>query len=286
MRDQLIEQGYCVIPDALDLETLARIRSLCEGILSRLPQEHRERNRSQGSLVLIADYPEFAALIAHPGLAAGFRTLEFEDPRFSSGYIISKPPKSPALFWHQDWWGWDDSVSYTNFIAQVFFMIYLSDTSVENGCLRVIPGSHRSPHPIHHAKAAHDESLSRVEDPSNFLYHSQPGEVEVPVNAGDLVVGDARLLHGSHPNASDQERTLITLWFHPDYQHLPAGMQARIMEIFHRRGVDTDRGSDAVMTPLTWPDHPRKRIAPYLPTYAGEVPPHAWNRIPKWTEQA
>ncbi|MEC8595240.1 MAG: phytanoyl-CoA dioxygenase family protein [SAR324 cluster bacterium] len=56
---------------------------------------------------------------------------------------ISKPPKSPALFWHQDWWDWNEPSSFTYQMAQVFVMIYLKDTTPQNGCLRVIPGSNK-----------------------------------------------------------------------------------------------------------------------------------------------
>ena len=74
-------------------------------------------------LILIADYPEFSDLITYPALFKVFDVLGFADTRFSSGYIISKPEQSPALFWHQDWWGWGDPISYTDQIAQVFVMI-------------------------------------------------------------------------------------------------------------------------------------------------------------------
>ena len=91
MKDQLIDQGYCVLKNVLNQTSLEQIRKLCGVILKGLPKQHRDRNRSQGSLVLIADYPEFASLIAHPGIVEAFNTFEFMDPRFSSGYIISKP---------------------------------------------------------------------------------------------------------------------------------------------------------------------------------------------------
>ena len=33
-------------------------------------------------------------------------------PLFSAGFVVSKPPRSPPTFWHQDWWAWDDPASY------------------------------------------------------------------------------------------------------------------------------------------------------------------------------
>ena len=122
-RQKLLEEGYCVIESVFLPEELCFIKEVSLKALSELPPKHRERNKSQGSLILIADYPEFSDLIAHPALFKVFHDLGFADTRFSSGYIISKPEKSPALFWHQDWWGWGDPISYTDQIAQVFVMI-------------------------------------------------------------------------------------------------------------------------------------------------------------------
>ncbi|MGI9437244.1 MAG: phytanoyl-CoA dioxygenase family protein [Geminicoccaceae bacterium] len=282
VHQQLCEDGYCVLERVLDDTLLDDVRGLSSEALGATSSAHRTQNRSQGSLINIADYPGYAALIGHPRARDAFARLSFADPRFSSGYLISKPPSGPALFWHQDWWGWDDPISYTDEIAQVFFMYYLTDTTPENGCLRVLPGSHRLRHKLHDADAAHGESLSRVDDPNDPLYGSIEDEVPVPVRAGDLVVGDARLLHSAYANRSDQERSLITLWFHPNYQGLPAGMCARIRQVFDREGVDTDPGGAASMTLDDWPEASRRQIADLLPPPAPGIDPHPWNRTPDW----
>ena len=121
---QLQADGYCIIDQVFDQTDMDWLRSLCGKALSNVSTEHRESNRSQGSLVLIADYPEFGKLLGHPALSKIFDELKFRDPKFSSGYIISKPPKSPAL-WHQDWWGWNEPSSFTYQMVQVFVIIYL-----------------------------------------------------------------------------------------------------------------------------------------------------------------
>ena len=123
--EKLEKDGFCVFKSALTLVDLKSIQNISLQAITNLSPDHRKRNKSQGSLILIADYPEFSTLIGHPVLREIFSQLGFTDPRFSSGYIISKPSFSPALFWHQDWWGWDHPVSYTNEIIQVFVMIYL-----------------------------------------------------------------------------------------------------------------------------------------------------------------
>ena len=41
----------------------------------------------------------------------------------------------------------------------------------------------------------------------------QPGAVDVPVRAGDLVIGDSRMYHSAYQNNSDERRTCITMWW-------------------------------------------------------------------------
>ena len=66
---QLQADGYCVIEQVFDQTDMDWLRSLCGQALSKVSTEHRERNRSQGSLVLIADYLEFGKLLGHPVLS-------------------------------------------------------------------------------------------------------------------------------------------------------------------------------------------------------------------------
>ena len=38
------------------------------------------------------------------------------------------------------------------------------------------------------------------------------GSVDICVKAGDVVLGDNRVLHGARRNASERRRTVITIW--------------------------------------------------------------------------
>ena len=84
----------------------------------------------------------------------------------------------------------------------------------------------------------------------------------IPVNAGDVIVGDARLIHGAFPT---EERTLIAPWFHPNYNALTPALQSRISEIFLRTGVDTDPGALDKIRPLNWSDENRVGYDFYFP---------------------
>lgn len=279
----LENEGYAVAHGLLDPGLIERLRSLSAGVLAGLPADHREKNRSQGSLVPLAEHPGYGEVIGCEALRSAYREMGFTDPRMNSGYLISKPPGGPPLFWHQDWWGWDHPISYSGTIAQVFVMIYLSDTSPENGCLRVVPGSHRAHHALHDAEAAHGDELSRVTDPSNPLYGDVAGAVDVPVTAGDVVFGDARLLHGAYANRSDAERSLLTIWIHPHYASLPAAMRARIRAIFDREGADTDSVLNNALNFDQWPE--AEKIADLFPPPA-DAEPYSFNRTPDWAHTA
>lgn len=277
----LIADGSCVVPGVLDAGMLERMRQACAGVLAQAGAQHREAQRSTGSMIHIAADPAFADLIAWEPAQRALAALGMDGARFSSGYVISKPPGGPALFWHQDWWGWDDPVSYTDRPMQVFLMYYLTDTSPDNGCLRVLPGSHRRRHPMHDLlPAAHAGDLARVADPASPVYAAASGEVAVPVRAGDLLIGDARLLHGAYANRSAEERTLITLWFHPHFATQPAAIRSRVWRITRREGVDTDAGGAAQPFPDCWPDAARARVEPLLARDESGAEPLAWNRVP------
>ena len=281
-RRQLTEDGYCHVPGVLDPAFLRSVQELAAAALATVGAEHRARWRSQGSLIALADHPPFAALIAFPGLEEMFSRMGLDDTRFTSGYVISKPPGGPALFWHQDWWGWRHPISRTDRIAQIALFLYLTDTRRENGCLRVIPGSHRRPHPLHDVIDAHDPALAAVENPDDPVYAPHPDEVDVPVAAGDVVVADARLVHGAHPNRSGEERTNITLWWHPHYAELPPGIRARLWTIVRRDEVDTDTAADRSLYPHRWPEPWRSQVLPIMAGDPGPVAPEAWVRKPRF----
>lgn len=278
-RKALLSQGYAVVPDYLSEAVLGKLREQSARVLDQLPRQHRDEYKSQGSLVNLGDHPEYSHLIASPECRDLMRQLGMAGNRWLAGYLISKPPRSPALFWHQDWWGWDHPMSYTDRLPGLGIMIYQSDTRVENGCLRVIPGSHRCRHRLHGLPVAHEQSLSHIEDPDDIAYQSDASEAAVEVNAGDVVILDPRLLHSAYENQTDVERSLLTLWYLPEFNTLPEAIQARYVQIFNRRELDT--GDNAARDLLEgWPEKHQQAIKNLEPKYHGRTEPLAWNRAP------
>ena len=266
-RRKLLQDGFCLFEQILDCELLEQTRKISDALLDGQPPEHFEQQKSTGSMISVFDDPAFAELVRCPAAIDALAGLGFPRPKWWSGFVISKPPHSPPLFWHQDWWGWNHPVSYGDPVPQqVFLMYYTVDTAPGNGCLRLIPGSHLVRHPMHDAVPdAHTNALREMDDPRSPVYREVEAAVDVPVRAGDLVIGDSRLLHSAHANGSAERRTVITLWYFPAFEQLPGSIRAQVV---------SDRKID------TWPEEARSRISHLLPEYNGGAEPIEWNRIP------
>jgi hypothetical protein len=268
---KLYDEGYCLCRDVFDTGLIERLRSVTDRLLDAVPTEERERMRYQGSSIPVKyQDPAFSELVGWPGSLDALALLGFEDPKFWAGYILSKPAHGPPLYWHQDWIFWDDPVSADPDPGQLFLMIYLVDTNVFNGCLRVIPGTHRRRIDLHGGlDAAHTEDAQQADESSN-MFTKHPDEVNMEVKAGDLVIGDARVLHAAHGNQSDHRRTCITLWYNPFFDRFPDAIKATLVECVDHVEVPDD----------VTPPELGERLRRLKPHYAGDAQPREWVREP------
>ena len=107
--------------------------------------------------------------------------------------LFIKAPGKPGQSWHQD-----ESHIPTRDRSLTAVWIALDDATVENGCLWVIPGSHRAGvlHPVR------DQRDPRF-DPTPEAYGFEHGDdhaVPVELPAGAALVFSGYLLHRSFPN--------------------------------------------------------------------------------------
>ena len=207
--------GWDIVPSILEPDLIEELTAASDALLASASNQHLQQDRFSGSLIPVSKDAAFSKLIAHPAALAAIRQrgLTSRDPKWMSGFVISKPPDSPSLGWHQDAWYWDEEVlAYAPPASQLFAMYYLQDTTRKNGCLRCIPGSHLKEQPLHKILgAAHSTAVRETDHTKDPAHGDPPGAVDIEVKAGDLVLGDARMLHAAHANNSDKRRTLITM---------------------------------------------------------------------------
>ena len=118
-RDQFARDGFYVFENILDRPLLDRLNNFCDELLVRQEPAHFGMNRTTGSMVLIDwnmayQHTVLAELVAHSAALSALGQLGFDDPKFGHGRIISKPPHSPPLFWHEDGRFWNDPISYSS----------------------------------------------------------------------------------------------------------------------------------------------------------------------------
>ncbi len=237
-RDQLIREGYCVVPGILTGEALQRMQDFTNEFLDTHPVRHRFR--FQGSDFPIINEqavnsilsgrtqlgddrerrPHFSPmadeLLEHPEQAQACAELGLENMSHANTFLIlSKPAHGPALYWHQDNMEWDHPKSGLPWPVKIFLSYYTVDTTPHNGCLRIIPGTHVKRIELHDllpdAHGMELQDVSTTEMHRAFTDH--PQAVDVAVAAGDLVIADSRVLHGAYPNHSDVRRPLLLQWW-------------------------------------------------------------------------
>lgn len=113
-------------------------------------------------------------------------------------YVVKDPGSTAHVSWHQDltYWG----LSHDD---QVSMWLALSPATAESGCMRMLPGSHRT------GRHAHETT----EDDSNVLFQgqtvhgiSEDDAVMCPLQPGQASFHHGWTLHASMPNLSNDRR--------------------------------------------------------------------------------
>ena len=270
-REQLIREGYCIFENVLAPEMVTKLNAMSKWTIAQEDPAHFDQYRAQGCIIPYWRYPHpaFAELIAYPRAMSALAELGFDHPKVWSGFVISKPPHAPPLFWHQDGVLWEHPISYTDQPQQYFMMYYLVDTNRHNGCLRLVPGSHLKRHALHDLRPRDDDGVKSAANLEHAAFRYVEGEVDVPVKAGDVVIGDSRLMHAAHANQSDQRRTVLTIWYWPCYDELPDDVQ-QLIASHVTQSADWCR----------WVEQTRDVTAPFIPVYNGDAEPPPWNNSP------
>ena len=223
-REQMLRDGYCVIPDILSPEFLLELRQESDRLNDTM--EHHPDTKYQGTHLGIRyeDNAIMQRLAEWQPARQALEQMGFGDFKHGGGLIVlTKEPYAPALYWHQDWGQWNDPLSCTPWPQKIFLSYYLEDTSLENGCFQVIPGTHLKRIPLHdQLVTAHEQGARFIEENHPIMFSHHPDQVDVLTKAGSLVLGDARVLHAARKNQTDQRRNLLLLWHSrpktvPDY---------------------------------------------------------------------
>jgi phytanoyl-CoA hydroxylase len=211
---QFNDEGFLVFDALLQGAVLQRYVDLFQGLVARAAhvdqngqwcfdldehgqvKEPRVLHKIQGVCVV---EPEVLELAKEPEICG--RVAALLGPHldiFGTKFFPMLPSSAPSTGWHQDTFYFNQ----TPVDEIISCAIYLEDTDRTNGCLRVIPGSHKQG-PFNHVTDRGTYGSWVEADESQARYLEVPG--------GTVVLFSAHLLHGAHRNLSIRTR-YSTAW--------------------------------------------------------------------------
>jgi non-haem Fe2+, alpha-ketoglutarate-dependent halogenase len=179
-------------------------------------------------------------LVRHPGVLDAVEQVIGPDILVWGSSFFIKEPRNPSFVsWHQDstYWGLEPADIVTAWVA-------LSESTHENGAMRVIPGSHKLDQAPHRDTFAQDNLLSRGQE--IMVEVDESHAVELPLQPGEMSLHHVRLIHGSEPNPSARRRIGFAIRYVPTYVRQAAGMRDSAMLV---RGVDKYRNFEPERRP-------------------------------------
>jgi ectoine hydroxylase-related dioxygenase (phytanoyl-CoA dioxygenase family) len=168
---------------------------------------------------------------------------------FASHYISKPPYDGQAVLWHQDgnYWPLEPMEVVTLWLA-------VDDSTPENGCMRVIPGTHRTELMPHRQRTDVANVLSSELEP-HLVDESRA--VDVVLRAGGVSIHHPNLVHGSNANRSPRRRCGLTIRYIPATTRIVTDTQWP--SAFLLRG----RAAPGVNQYLPWPAFTEGRHMPF-----------------------
>jgi len=205
-KEQIIqykENGY-IIPDfQLSNEIVDEISELYDRLLYKKPEF---KNFCPNVLKYDVGFLNFAKI---PEILDMVEQLIGPNFALWNSSLFAKPAKNGLETpWHQDGEFWPIRP-----LATCTVWIAVDEANKENGCLRVIRGSHKI-RKLRKHNTVNDKNftLHQVLDPSEY---DENDAVDLELKRGQISLHDVYLLHGSKENLSSNSRRGMTLRFMP-----------------------------------------------------------------------
>lgn len=190
--DHFHDKGYVHPLTLCSPEEMAQIRPLLERVVQTKPANtHRFQSRHLDSRAVYD-------LCSHPSVVEAVASLIGDDVVLWRSNFFYKQPGDPPIPWHQDteYWPIEPTLNISAWLA-------LEETTKENGCVQVIPGSHKRIYP-HPRKDTGHAGFQTEADTSTF----DPSEAEyMELQAGQFFIFNEKTLHYSDPIPAGSSRT-------------------------------------------------------------------------------
>jgi len=203
------ENGYLVLENALTSEEIDEILSetvsICRGkrgeVIGLPSHDPAETDNEVIARTLCIHFPHkisdvMLKYMKHPAIVDVLTGIVGPAVKSMQSMLFIKSAGKPGQAWHQD----EDFIP-TRDRSLVGAWIALDDATVENGCLWIIPGSHK-PGVLWEMEEQDNPDFDCSDEAVGFPYTDEDA-VPVEVSAGSVVFFNGYTLHRSLPNVAE-----------------------------------------------------------------------------------
>lgn len=242
-QQQLLSEGFTLLPNAIAPDLLLRWQKIARDLESKAVAAEEAGNPRHGACVindqasarlirqddiLGEDHDATLELLACPAMIAVAREL------CGRGVV---PMQADILYKHQHPFpdiAWHQGAPHPRGFPYLNVGVYLDDADANDGCLRYVPGTQGTL-----------QDICTLAESSGW---EPPGMVEQPAKAGDILVQDMMVLHGSPPKRSAGVRRTIYVEYRPVFGIEESAVQSdkwkelrkRLMGLVVRRADSND----------------------------------------------
>ena len=171
----------------------------------KLVSAHIEGRNDEG----VTGSQKFLQLAMHPPIIDLVEQLIGPDIILWGCHVFCKPASEGyETPWHQDGHYWPIRP-----LANCTVWVALEPSTQENGCLRVIPGSHNAKQLYEHLHEDRNDLTLNQRMAEGTFDESQAADLEL--QPGEMSMHDIYMIHGAKANTSQQRRTGVALRFMP-----------------------------------------------------------------------
>lgn len=217
------EQGYVIPQYRLESDFLQSLQVALNDLIrnnpgvrpEKLVSAHIEGKNDEG----VQGSRRFLELAMHPPIVDRVAQLLGPDVILWGCHVFCKPAEEGfETPWHQDGHYWPIRP-----LATCTVWVALEPSLASNGCLRVIPGSHRD-HALHpHLHEDRDDLTLNQRMAEGTFDEAQA--VDLELEPGQMSMHDVYMIHGAKANRSGQRRTGVALRFMPGSSLFDRGLK-------------------------------------------------------------
>ncbi len=217
------DQGYLVVEGLITAHELAELKAeaarICRGAydipgIVPVPQDASDDEALSKYLCIHQPHKVSRVIegfVRHRGIAEVLAQVIGPNVKCMQSMLFIKPPGFPGQAYHQD-----ERYIPTEDRSLTGAWIAMDDATVENGCLWVIPGTHKDPL---YPWAPHNNPEYDTADEAQNIPRER--EIPVEVHAGAVVFFNGHLLHSSLKNRSSRYRRALVNHYMSAESRLP-----------------------------------------------------------------